>query len=113
MGYAVSDPRNGGEVVKNRDIGRKTSNGNQNPTRSKQQTAQEVNGLAKDHKSQLKEQVVKPNKPSSNTNSGLSRPQKLSAEPKDNHEKSMRKLDKPTIPKRNQQDVSTRRSNCK
>lgn len=63
--------------------------------------------LAKENKTQMKEQVVKPNKPSSNTNSGLLRPQKLSTEQKDNHEKFQHKLDKPTIPKRNQQDVST------
>lgn len=104
--YVVSDPRNSGDFIKNRDNVRKTSNGNQNPTRCKQQTPREVNVLAKENKSQMKEQVLKPNKPSSNTNSGLLRPQKLSSE-QDIHEKFQRKLDKPTIPKRRLQDVST------
>lgn len=105
----VSDPRNSGDFVKNRNNVRKTSNGNQNPTRCNQQTTREVNVLSKENKTQMKEQVVKPNnKPSSNTNSGLLRQQKLSTEQKDNHEKFQRKLEKPTIPKRNQQDVSTR-----
>lgn len=98
------NPRNSGDFVKNRNNVRKTSNGNQNPMRCNQQTAREVNVLAKENKTQMKEQVVKPNKPSSNTNSGLLRPQKLSTEQKDNHEKFQHKLDKPTIPKRNQQD---------
>ncbi|XP_038904903.1 probable mediator of RNA polymerase II transcription subunit 26b isoform X2 [Benincasa hispida] len=97
------NPRNSGDFVKNRNNVRKTSNGNQNPVRSNQQTALEVNVLAKENMTQMKEQVVKPNRPSSNTNSGLLRPQKLSTEQKDNHEKFQRKLDKPTIPKRNQQ----------
>ncbi|KAA0053912.1 putative mediator of RNA polymerase II transcription subunit 26b [Cucumis melo var. makuwa] len=99
------NPRNSGDFVKNRNNVRKTSNGNQNPTRCNQQTTREVNVLSKENKTQMKEQVVKPNnKPSSNTNSGLLRQQKLSTEQKDNHEKFQRKLEKPTIPKRNQQD---------
>ncbi|KAL0555099.1 hypothetical protein IC582_009032 [Cucumis melo] len=99
------NPRNSGDFVKYRNNVRKTSNGNQNPTRCNQQTTREVNVLSKENKTQMKEQVVKPNnKPSSNTNSGLLRQQKLSTEQKDNHEKFQRKLEKPTIPKRNQQD---------
>ena len=107
MGIYVSDPRNSGEFVKKHDNGRKTSNGSQNPMRCKQQTTREVNVVAKDNKSQMKEQVVKPNKPPSNANSGLSRPQKPSSVQKDNHEKLQRKVEKPTIPKRSLQDVSS------
>ncbi|XP_023539160.1 probable mediator of RNA polymerase II transcription subunit 26b [Cucurbita pepo subsp. pepo] len=98
------NPRNSGEFVKKHDNGRKTSNGSQNPMRCKQQTTREVNVVAKDNKSQMKEQVVKPNKPPSNANSGLSRPQKPSSVQKDNHEKLQRKVEKPTIPKRSLQD---------
>ncbi|XP_022934088.1 probable mediator of RNA polymerase II transcription subunit 26b isoform X2 [Cucurbita moschata] len=87
------NPRNSGEVVKNRDNVRKTSNGDPNSTRCKQQTVREVDVPAKVNKSQMKEQVVKPN-------SGLLRPQKLSTEQKN----TQRKMDKPTIPKRSQQD---------
>ena len=78
---------------------RKTSNGDPNSMRCKQQTVREVDVPAKVNKSQMKEQVVKPN-------SGLLRPQKLSTEQKN----TQRKMDKPTIPKRSQQDVRTRRS---
>ncbi|XP_022983774.1 probable mediator of RNA polymerase II transcription subunit 26b isoform X1 [Cucurbita maxima] len=87
------NPRNSGEVVKNRDNVRKTSNGIPNSMRCKQQTVREVDVPAKVNKSQMKEQVVKPN-------SGLLRPQKLSTEQKN----IQRKMDKPTIPKRSQQD---------
>ncbi|XP_023527320.1 probable mediator of RNA polymerase II transcription subunit 26b isoform X1 [Cucurbita pepo subsp. pepo] len=87
------NPRNSGEVVKNRDNVRKTSNGDPNSMRCKQQTVREVDVPAKVNKSQMKEQVVKPN-------SGLLRPQKLSTEQKN----TQRKMDKPTIPKRSQQD---------
>ncbi|KAJ4706694.1 Transcription elongation factor [Melia azedarach] len=97
------NPRHSGEFIKNRENGRKPSAENQNITKRKQQTPNEVNTLPKENKSQQikrPEAAVKPNKPS-NTNSGPGRPLKQNTVQKVNNESKLQhKSDKVSIHKR-------------
>ncbi|XP_062166629.1 probable mediator of RNA polymerase II transcription subunit 26b [Alnus glutinosa] len=73
------NPRNGWEFSKNGENGRKSTQDCQNKSKRKQQTPNVANVLAKENKShQVKKQevVLKPNKPSSNTDYGPGRPLK-------------------------------------
>ncbi|KAJ0041910.1 hypothetical protein Pint_18496 [Pistacia integerrima] len=110
-GNAVSDPRNTGEFIKNRENGRKPSAEQQSIVKRKQQTTDEVNLRAKDNKSQQvkrQESLAKPNKPP-NTNSGPGRPPKQSMGQRINNEsKLQQKTDKAAIHKRPQNSQQDR-----
>jgi hypothetical protein len=112
MGNVVSDPRNGGEFSKNGENGRKSTQDCQNKSKRKQQTPNVANVLAKENKShQVKKQevVLKPNKPSSNTDYGPGRPLKPRTEQLVNDETKLhQKSDKVAVqrkPVTGQQEV--------
>ncbi|KAF8403682.1 hypothetical protein HHK36_011786 [Tetracentron sinense] len=81
------NPRNSGELDKNREIGRKPSMENQNFVKRNQQLPHEANVVTKENKGQQKNQVavIKQTKPS-NTISGLGKPPKQSSVNKVNNE---------------------------
>lgn len=111
MGNVISDPRNSGGSIKNRENGTKPSPENHNITKKKQQTPNDA-VVAKDNTSQQmrrQEAVLKTSRPT-NADSCPRRPLKQSVDQKANNDlKIMRKTEKVVSqrkPPSVQQDVS-------
>ena len=105
MGNGVSDPRQSGEFIKNRESGRRPSLDSQNIAKRKPQASNAANIIAKDNKGQqaMKDEApVRLNKPVF-ADSGPGRPPKSTMQKKGNMEPNMlQKIDKSVIPKRTQ-----------
>lgn len=103
MGIVVSDPRQSGEFIKNRENGRRPAPNNQNIVRRKQQASNGSDVIVKDSKNQQEkknEAVLKLIK-SANVGSGPGRPFKSSTQRRENVEPMMlQKMDRNVVPRR-------------